>query len=127
MVEQLNQTPFRISILSLLICSEVHRDALVIFIKVSHVPQEISMCQFEGVVNNIATSLSLRFSDEELPTEGRNYNKAFHISIECVDTVLSRVLVGSVSYLIVMPKSSLAKLTIEGLVMKSGELVVRVF
>ena len=74
--------------LSLLMCSEAHRDALVKFLRTAHVPQEIPVCQFEGVVNNIATSLSLGFSDEELPAEGRNHNKALHISIECVDTVL---------------------------------------
>lgn len=76
------------------------------------------MCQFEGVVNNISTSLTLGFSDEELPTEGRNYNKALHIYIECVYTVLSRVWVDTGSSLNVMPKGSLYKLTIEGLVMK---------
>ncbi|XP_050915175.1 uncharacterized protein LOC127130153 [Lathyrus oleraceus] len=109
-VDQLNQTSSKISMLSLLMCSEAHRDAL-----------------FEGVVNNIATSLSLGFSDEELLAEGRNHNKALHISIECMDTVLSRVLVDIGFFLNVMPKSSFAKLTVEGLVMKSSELIVRTF
>ncbi|XP_050878617.1 uncharacterized protein LOC127082421 [Lathyrus oleraceus] len=126
-VDQLNQTPSKISMLSLLMCSEAHRDALVKFLRTTHVPQEISVCQFEGVVNNIVTSLSLGFSDEELPAEGRNHNKALHISIECVDTVLSRVLVDIGSSLNVMPKSSFAKLNVEGLVMKPSELIVRVF
>lgn len=89
--------------------------------------QEIFVFQFEGVVNNIVTSLSLVFSDEEIPAKGRNHNKALHISIECVDTVLSRVLVDTDSSLNVMPKSYLSKLTIEGLVMKPSELVVRAF
>jgi hypothetical protein len=97
------------------------------FFRTTHVPQEIFVCQFEGVVNNIATSLSLGFSDEELPAKGRNHNKALHISIECVDTVLSRVLVDTGSSLNVMPKSSFAKLTIEGLVMKPSEVIVRAF
>ncbi|XP_050875021.1 uncharacterized protein LOC127078622 [Lathyrus oleraceus] len=101
-VDQLNQTPSKISMLSLLMCSEAHREALVKFLRTAHVPQEISVCQFEGVVNNIATSLSL-------------------------DTVLSRVLVDTGSSLNVMPKSSFAKLTIEGLVMKPSELIVRAF
>lgn len=79
------------------------------------------------MVNNIASSLSLGFIDEELPIKGRNHNKALHISIECVDTVLSRVFLDTCSSLNVMPKSSLAKFTIEGVVMKPSELVVRVF
>ncbi|XP_050889358.1 uncharacterized protein LOC127094581 [Lathyrus oleraceus] len=126
-VDHLNQTPSKISMLSLLLCSEAHREALVKFLRTAHVPQEISVYQFEGVVNNIATSLSLGFSDEELSAEGRNHNKALHISIECMDTVLSRVLVDTGSSLNVMPKSSFAKLTIEGLVMKPSELIVRAF
>jgi hypothetical protein len=69
----------------------------------------------------------LGFSDEELPVEGRNHNKALHISIECMDTVLSRVLVDTGSSLNVMPKSSFAKLNVEGLVMKPSELIVRAF
>ncbi|KAI5444251.1 hypothetical protein KIW84_012756 [Lathyrus oleraceus] len=80
-VEQLNQTPSKISMLSILMCLEDHRDALI-------------------------------------PTEGRNHNKAFHIYIKCVDTGSS---------LNVMSKGSLAKLTIEELVMKPSELVVRAF
>ncbi|XP_050914741.1 uncharacterized protein LOC127129632 [Lathyrus oleraceus] len=99
-VDQLNQTPSKISMLSLLMCSEAHRDALVKFLRTSHVPQAISVCQFEGVVNNIATSLSL---------------------------VLSRVLIDIGSSLNVMPKSSFAKLTVEGLVMKPSEIIVRAF
>lgn len=92
MVDQLNQTPSKISMLSLLICSEAYRNALVKFLKDAHVSQEIYVCQFEAVVNDIATSVSMGFSDKELPAKGRNHNKALHISIECVDTVLSRVL-----------------------------------
>lgn len=43
-VDQLNQTPSKISMLSLLMCSEAHRDALVKFLRTAHVPQEISVC-----------------------------------------------------------------------------------
>ncbi|XP_050916461.1 uncharacterized protein LOC127131593 [Lathyrus oleraceus] len=89
-VDQFNETPSKISMLSLLI-------------------------------------LSLGFSDEELSAEGRNHNKALHISIECVETVLSRVLVDIGYSLTVMPKSSFAKLTVEELVMKPSELIVRAF
>ena len=81
----------------------------------AHVLQEIFVCQFEGVVNNITSSVSLGFIDDELPPEGRNHNKVLHISIECVDTILSRVLVDTGSSLNLLPKSSLSKLTIEGL------------
>lgn len=126
-VEKLNQTPSKISMLSLLMCSEVHRDTLVKYLRIAHVLQEIFVCQFEGVVNNIAASVSLGFSDDELPSEGRNRNKALHISIECLEIILSRVLVDTDSSMNVFPKSSLSKLTIEGMSMKPSELVVREF
>lgn len=40
-VDQLNQAPSKISMLSLLICSDAYIDALVKFLRASHVPQEI--------------------------------------------------------------------------------------
>lgn len=126
-VDQLNQTPSKILMLSLLMCSETHREALAKLLNDGHIPQEIFVCQFKGIVNNISASISLGFSDEELPVEGRNHNKALHISIECVYTILSKVLVDYGSSLNVMSRSSLSKLTIEGLVMKPSELVVRAF
>lgn len=52
-VDQINQTPSKISMLSLLMCSEAHIYALVNFLRAAHVSQEIFICQFEGVVNNI--------------------------------------------------------------------------
>ncbi|XP_050889426.1 uncharacterized protein LOC127094663 [Lathyrus oleraceus] len=81
-VDHLNQTPSKFSILSLLLCSEAHRDDLLKFLSAAHVPQEITVNQFEGVVANIASKGCLCFCDDELPPEGKNYNKALHISIE---------------------------------------------
>lgn len=78
-------------------------------------------------MTNISASSCLGFNDGELPPEGRNHNKALHISIECMDTVLSRVLVDTGSSLNVLPKNSLSKLTIEGLVMKPSSFIVREF
>ena len=41
-VEQLGQTPSKISMMALLLCSEAHAKALVKFLKTAHVPQETS-------------------------------------------------------------------------------------
>lgn len=97
------------------------------FLRATHVPQEIFVNQFEAVVANISASIYLGFNDDELPPEGRNHKKELHILIECVDTVLSRVLVDTVSSLNVLPKNSLVKFTIERLVMKPSSLIVRAF
>ena len=76
---------------------------------------------------NIALKGFLGFCDDELPPEGKNHNKTLHIFIECADTIMSRVLVDTGSSSNVLPKISLTKLTIEGLLMKPSALIVRAF
>lgn len=61
------------------------------------------------------------------PLREETITNSFDISIECANTVISRVLVDTGSSLNVMPKGSLAKLTIKGLVMKPSEVVVSAF
>ena len=82
-VEQLGQTPSKISILSLLLCSEAHAQALEKFLKFAHVPQDIYADQFENYVASLTTDNGLGFSDADLTPEGRNHNKALYVSIEC--------------------------------------------
>lgn len=126
-VDQLNQTPSKISMLALLMSFEAHMEALMKFLRATHVPQEISVNQFEAMVANISTSSCLGFNDDELPPEGSNHNKTLHIFIEYMDTILSRVLVDTGSLLNNLPKNSLSKLTIKGLMMKLSSLIVRAF
>ena len=104
-VEQLGQTPSKIYMLSLLLCSEAHAQALVKFIKFSHVPQEISVDQFENHIASLTTDNGLGFSDTELTPAGRNLNKAMHVSVECMGTTLSHVLVDTSSSLNMLPKA----------------------
>lgn len=67
--------------------------------------------QFDGVVANITTCNTLSFSGEELPEDGQNHNYALHISVNCKDDALARVLVDIGSCLNVIPKMTLAKLS----------------
>lgn len=100
---------------------------LIKLLSMAHVPQGITINQFKGVVANIAAGTHLGFYDNYLPPEGKTHNKALHISIKCVDTIMSRVLVDPGSSLYVLPKNSLTKLIIEGLLMKPSKLVVKAF
>ena len=93
----------------------------------SHVNPEISVAQFEGVVTNISAGNCLGFSDDELPPEGRAHNKVLHISIRCLDNVMSRVLVDTGSSLNVMPKHTLFKLNMDGVMIKPSTLTVKAF
>ncbi|XP_050909048.1 uncharacterized protein LOC127122809 [Lathyrus oleraceus] len=110
-VDQLHQTPSKISILSLLLNSQAHREALLKVLSQAHVTQSITVDQFDGVVENITTCNTLSFSGEELPKDGQNHNRALHISVKCKDDALARVLVDTRSSLNVMPKRTLAKLS----------------
>ncbi|XP_058745783.1 uncharacterized protein LOC131618617 [Vicia villosa] len=78
------------------------------FLKI--IKKKISVNQLEGVVSNINAGNGLGFTDADLPSEGRNHNKALHISVECKGTMLSCVIVDNGSSLNVLPKSSLMRL-----------------
>ena len=70
------------SILSLLIYFEPHRNALMKLLKNAFVPHEITINQFENVCANISAGNGLGFTDFYLSPEGLDHNKAFHISME---------------------------------------------
>ncbi|XP_058783769.1 uncharacterized protein LOC131658498 [Vicia villosa] len=89
--------------------------------------KEISVNQLEAVANNISAGNGLGFTDRDLPPEGRNHNKALHISMECKGTTLSRVLVDTGSSLNVLPKSALMRIDYAGVELRPSELVVRAF
>jgi hypothetical protein len=92
-VNQLSQTPSKISMLSLLLSSEAHRNTLLKLLQTAHVNQDITVAQFDGVCSNITASRCLGFIDAELPVEGPTHNKALHISMKCQDNTIARVLV----------------------------------
>lgn len=94
---------------------------------VAHVTKDINVDQFDGVVANITIGSCMGFNDDELPSEGREHNKALQISIKCLDTILSIVLVDTGSLLNVMTKTSLIKLTLEDVAMKPSTLIVKAF
>jgi hypothetical protein len=123
-VDQLNQTPSKISMLSLLLNSEAHRNSLLKVLSAAHITKDITVEQFDDVIACVTTGNFLGFNDDELPIEGKNHNKALHISLKCMDTILSRVLVDTGSSLNVMPKTTLIKLPVEGISMKPNTLIV---
>ncbi|KAI5395911.1 hypothetical protein KIW84_062195 [Lathyrus oleraceus] len=110
-VEQLLQTPSKISVLSLLINFEAHREVLQKVLEQAYVEHDVTVDQFDHIVANITSCNNLSFCDEELPEEGRNHNLALHISINYKEDVMSNVLVDTGSSLNVLPKSTLSRLS----------------
>ena len=102
-VEQLLQTPSKISVLSLLMNSESHRKALQKVLEQAYVEHDVTVDQFDHIVANITSCNNTSFYDEELPEEGRNHNLALHISMNCKEDALSNVLVDTGSLLNVLP------------------------
>ncbi|KAI5409830.1 hypothetical protein KIW84_055330 [Lathyrus oleraceus] len=127
MVEQLLQTPSKISVLSLLLNSEAHREALQRVLEQAYVEQDVTVDQFDHIVANITSCNNLSFCDEELPEEGRNHNMALHISMNCKEDALSNVLVDIGSSLNVLPKSTLSKLSYQGAPMRYSGVIVKAF
>ncbi|KAI5423665.1 hypothetical protein KIW84_030042 [Lathyrus oleraceus] len=79
-VDQLLQTPSKISVLSLLLNSEPHREALQKVLDVAYVDHDVTIEQFDSIVANITACNTLSFCDADLPEEGRDHNMALHIS-----------------------------------------------
>jgi hypothetical protein len=126
-VDQLMQTPSKISILSLLLNSDAHREALMKVLDQAFIDHDVTIDQFGGIVGNITACNNLSFSDEELPEEGRSHNLALHISVNCKSDALSNVLVDTGSSLNVMSKTTLDQLSYRGTPMRRSGVVVKAF
>ncbi|XP_050898173.1 uncharacterized protein LOC127105048 [Lathyrus oleraceus] len=126
-IDQLHQTPSKISILSLLMSSPAHRSALQKLLAQAHVTHDITIDQFDGVIANITACNHLSFSREDLTKDGQDHNRAFHISVKCQEDTLERVLVDTGSSLNVLPKRMLTKLAYQGTDMRPSALIINAF
>jgi len=126
-IEQLNKIPARISLLGLLMNLEPHQELLVKILNKAHVAQDISVEGFGGIIKNITAYNYLTFADEEIPVEGQGHNKALHVSVKCLDHVVSKVLIDNGSSLNVMPKATLEKLPFNVSHLRPISMVVRAF
>ncbi|GAU40248.1 hypothetical protein TSUD_219590 [Trifolium subterraneum] len=125
-VDQLLQTPSKISILSLLMNSDAHREAPR-EIHQAYVDHDVTLGQFGSIVGNVTACNNLSFSDEKLPDRGRDHNLALHISMSCKFDSLSNVLVDTGSSLNVMSKITFDKLAYRGATLRPSALIVKAF
>ncbi|XP_028236802.1 uncharacterized protein LOC114416132 [Glycine soja] len=117
-IEQLNKTPARISLLGLLMNSEPHRALLVKILNETHVAQDIFVEGFGGIINNIMANNYLTFADEEIPVD---------VSVKCLDHIVAKVHIDNDSSLNVMPKATLDKLSFNASHLRPSSMVVRAF
>ncbi|XP_016752831.1 uncharacterized protein [Gossypium hirsutum] len=126
-VEQLHQQPDRISVLALLLNSEVYRNALMKVLNETYVADDISVNKLDRLVGNISADNFISFSDDEIPPGGRGSTKALHITTRCKGYTLPGVLVDNRSALNVLPWAMLNRLTINSSHMKTCQNIVRAF
>lgn len=126
-VEQLRKTPAQISLLSLLIHSDEHRQALMKVLNEAHVPDKISVNHLEKITNKIFEANRVTFSDDELPVEGTEHNKALYLTLKCENSVVTRVLVDNGSSANICPLSTLSKLKIKDERIHKNNICVRGF
>ncbi|KAJ9187107.1 hypothetical protein P3X46_002603 [Hevea brasiliensis] len=126
-VEQLRKTPARISLLSLILSSEVHRQALQRILDQAFVNPDITPGQFEKIVGQIQASNFVTFSEDEIDPAGLRHNKALHITVKCKGCIVAKVLIDNGSALNVLPSATLARLPVDQSDIRQSAMVVRAF
>ncbi|XP_016667431.1 uncharacterized protein [Gossypium hirsutum] len=126
-VEQLHKQLVRISVLALLLNSEVHHNALMNVLKETYVADDISVNKLDRLVSNISADNFISFSDDEIPPAGMGSTKALHITTYCKGYTLPGVLIDNRLALNVLPLSTLNRLLIDSSHMKTCQNIVRAF
>ncbi|XP_070007200.1 uncharacterized protein [Nicotiana sylvestris] len=126
-VEQLNKMPAQISILALLQSSEANKNALMKILSEAYVPSNITGGEMANMVGKVLESHKITFHEDELPPEGLGHNKALHITTQCEDHFITRILVDGGSSLNICPLITLRTLG-KGLhEVKDGAISIKAF
>ncbi|XP_052490808.1 uncharacterized protein LOC128043049 [Gossypium raimondii] len=126
-VEQLHKQLAHISVLALLLSSEVHRNALMKVLNETYVANDISVNKLDRLINNISADNFIFFNDDEIPSGGRGSTKALHVTTRCRWDILPGVLIDNGSALNVLPLSTLNRLPVDSSHMKACQNIVRAF
>jgi len=126
-VDQLKKTPVRISLMSLILSSEPHRNALQKVLNEAYVPQDIEQKTMEHLVGRIHATNYLYFTADELDVEGIGHNKPLYITVRCKDYLIGKVLIDNGSALNVLPKHMLKEMSVDESHMKLSTIMVRAY
>ena len=125
--EQLHKLLAKISLLSLMVNFEPHKEAMMKVLKQAYVPHNASTNKIDRLVGNIMMDNYISFSDDEIPPNGHGSTKALHITTKVKDCALPKVLIDNGSSLNVMPLSTLMRLPADRSYMRHTKTVVRAF
>ncbi|XP_054806257.1 uncharacterized protein LOC129308912 [Prosopis cineraria] len=122
-----HKTPARISILSLILSSEAHRQALQEVLNQAFVQPNITPEKVASVMNVVKASSTISFSEEEVTETAVHQAKALHITLKCEGFIIARVLIDGGSALNVLPLSTFESLSLEASGVHKSNIVVRAF
>ncbi|XP_016747095.1 uncharacterized protein [Gossypium hirsutum] len=126
-VEQLCKQLACISMLALLLSSEVHCSYLMKVLNETYVANDISVNKLDRLVSNISADNFIFFNDDEIPPGGRGLTKALLITTRCKGYTLPGVLIDNGSALNVLPLTTLNRLPVDGSHMKECQNIVKAF
>ena len=126
-VEQLKKTPAKISLFSLIMSSEAHRNALKRVLDQSYVCKDITPERVEGIVNAIRASNSITFTENEIAPNISGRPKALHITLKCQGYVIAKVLIDGGSAFNVLPYSTLQQLPVDLSTVEPNSIIVKAF
>ncbi|XP_039047278.1 uncharacterized protein LOC120187689 [Hibiscus syriacus] len=126
-VEQLHKQKARISVLDLLINSEIHRNTLLKVLNQTFIPEDIPFNKLDRIVNHITSNNYITFTDDIISKGGSGSIKALNITTHCNGHVLPGCLIDNGSTLNVMPMATLQRFPIDGSHMKVYQNIVRPF
>ncbi|XP_070047278.1 uncharacterized protein [Nicotiana tomentosiformis] len=98
-----------------------------IILNEAHIPDKITVNHLEKIADKIFEANKITFSDDELPMEGTEHNRALYLTVKCEDSAVSRVLVDNDSSANICPLSILQKLKIGTLRIHMNNVCVRGF
>ena len=76
----------------------------------TYVPSGTSSDNVDAMIHQVIQGHRISFCDDELPAEGRAYNKDLHITVLCRRKIVNRVFVDDGSGLNICPLSTLKQL-----------------
>ena len=93
----------------------------------AHVPEKISVNHLETIANKIFEVNRIAFSDDELPMEGTEHNKALYLMVKCESSMVTRALIDNGSSANICTLSTLNKLKIDEDRIRKNSICVRGF
>lgn len=126
-VKHLEKMPTKISVWALLMSLEQHRHALLKDLNETHVLVGTNNDNLVAMVSRVISRHRVSFSEEELPCEGVIHYRALHITINCEEMILNRVLIDDGFGLNILSLSTLKKLNFDLGKIRQNQVIVNAF